>query len=101
MNPDAEFRDAVRAHTQVIAESLVISRDNLMRDAVSRFIGASDWELEAILGRGHLYKLPDGSEIFSFDGVELLKFRPLETKTTIDRNGAVHVTAEQPYEILR
>lgn len=57
-----------------------IGQDQLIRDALNAALGREDWTLLEVADRGHFICWPDGTEVFFFDEIPLLKFRLLVTE---------------------
>jgi hypothetical protein len=60
-----------------VAESVDAQKDQLMMAAITHQIG-EEWDLDQIKDRGEIKVFPDKTELFSFDGVDLISFRPPE-----------------------
>ena len=86
--------------TEQLATTLVEHRGRLIEDAITHMIG-DDWCITDITGRGAFITLPDKTEIFSFDGVNLIHFYHLYTK--IDNSNdmiGLNMEATQDYKLL-
>lgn len=74
--------------TEMIIEKLAIGmvaqKENIIKDAITHAIGDDKWEMTDVAGRGHLRTLPDKTEIFSFDGVDLVALWPMKTEIGYD-----------------
>ena len=86
------------SHTK-LAGQVVKEKDKLIKDAISHKIGSENWSITDIANRGEMSILPDKTEVFSFDGQELIRFWPATTKTVCSGTG-FSGTAEQKYQLL-
>lgn len=50
--------------------------ESLLKDAITRHFGNERWSVEDVAGRVKIDTLSDNMEVFSMDGVELLRFSP-------------------------
>lgn len=70
-----------RDGTQVVADQLgnimAANTENILREAVTRFLGRNDWTLCELKGRGVLQRLPSGVDVFCLDGVALAELHPI------------------------
>lgn len=64
-----------------IAQKLAHSKDSLIRDTISACLGTKDWRLSEVASRGHFTTYPNGTEIFSFDGIDFIEFHRYEIET--------------------
>ena len=78
-----------QAVTDQLSSAMVAKTDNILREAVTRFLGRDDWALVELKGRGSLNKLPSGVEVFCLDGVELVELYPITVEH--EQKGAGHV----------
>lgn len=97
---DSTCRDVAKDATQLLAEAMVAKTDEVIREAVTLFLGNDDWTLESLSGRATMVKLPTGVEIFSLDGVELIELYPVVVDTTMDISGSTHVNATRKHRFL-
>lgn len=67
--------------TKQLAHNLAAQKEKLIKDAITHLIG-DDWSIADVTGRGKFYLLPDKTEIFNFDGVDLIHF--LHNRTEVD-----------------
>ena len=82
-----------------ICKSIVDSKDDLIKAEITKFIG-SDWSVEELKGRAELLFMPDCSEIFKLDGVELIQF--MKAESSVNTDGVSYMAkAEQIYRLLR
>ena len=78
--------------------AMVARKDELIRQAINSVIG-DDWCIRDLIGRGEFLVLPDKTEIFKFDGVELIHFMPPRTEIDDSKVGMV-VNSVQEYRFL-
>lgn len=83
---DVDVRQAV---TDQLASAMAAKTDNILREAVTRFLGRDDWMLTELKARGTLNKLPSGVEVFCLDGVALVELYPITVEH--EHKGASHV----------
>lgn len=82
-----------------LCKGIVDSKDDLIKAEITKFIG-SDWSIEGIKGRAELLLMPDGSEIFKLDGVELIQF--MKAESSVNTDGVSYMAkANQSYRLLR
>lgn len=81
-----------------LCEEMMDKRDDLIRLAINRQIG-TDWVLADIPERGLFRYEPDGSEVFSFDGVDLIQFFPMQSETVTD-GASIKLVASRKYREL-
>lgn len=75
-------------------------KDSLISEAVISRIGRRFTVFE-IASRASIEKYDGDIEVFSFDGVPLLRFYPMNLRYETDQFGAPSsYTAETPYEVL-
>lgn len=61
---------------KIMLTKLLIQRDQLVIEAISRTLGHTSWEYDSIMHRGGWVEYPDGQLVFKFDGEEKLLFHP-------------------------
>lgn len=81
--------NAVKAAAEQLGSAMAAKTDNVLREAITRFLGRDDWALADLKGRGALIRLQSGVEVFSLDGVALVEFCPIEIDD--EQNGFSHV----------
>ncbi len=104
-----DFTRGYRQITQEEMNSLTMQQDTAVITAVCRALGRTDWDDVIKDGtfwaRGKWMEYPGGEETFSWDGEELLLFRPIVFSHVLqkwgrkmewlsDPNDYVHHTAE-------
>lgn len=97
---DSTCRNVAQDATRLLAEAMVAKTDEVIREAVTRFLGNDDWTLDSLSGRAMMVKLPTGVETFSLDGVELIELHPMVVETTMDVDGSTHVNATRKHRFL-
>ncbi len=74
-------------------------KERELKNAISHVIGNDKWSISDITGRAEMRRYPDNTEVFVFDGIELLVFYPIET--SIDSNAiGVSLKATQKFRKL-
>ena len=88
---------ALEQKTMQLLHGHTAQKESLIKAAIEHCIG-KDWTIADIIGRGEFIIQPDKTEIFSFDGRELIHFT---TRIEVDnsRNG-VFVSAVTEYRLL-
>lgn len=85
--------------TNKLAIGLASKKESLIKDAITHQVGDDQWTIADITGRGEFKILPDKTEIFAFDGVDLIHFGYMRTK--IDNgNIGIYMNATQEYRLL-
>ena len=85
--------------THKLAANMAAKKESLIKEAISFSIGTDDWTIAEITGRGEIKILHDKTEIFSFDGVDLLHFGHVTTEIDDSKPGCF-MTAIQEYRKL-
>lgn len=75
------MESALEQKTMQLAHGLAVQKESLIKSAIEHCIG-KDWTIAEITGRGEFNIQPDNTEIFSFDGRELIHF--YHTRTEVD-----------------
>lgn len=80
--------------TMQLAHELASQKESVIKAAIKHHIG-KNWTDTDITGRGEFTVLPDGTEIFSFDGCELIHFyhTKVEMNDLLDGTSMRAVTA--------
>lgn len=81
--------DVRQALADRLGSAMAAKMDNILREAVTRFLGRDDWTLGELKGRGVLQRLPSGVEVFCVDGVALVELHPITVEH--EQKGASHV----------
>jgi hypothetical protein len=75
------FTRGYKQITEAEMNNLTMQKDAVVITAVCRKLGRTDWDDiikdESFWKRGKWMEHPDGEEVFSWDGVELLLFGPI------------------------
>ncbi len=53
-------------------------KETFIKEAINKVLGTDDWDMIDIARRGEIKILPDKTEIFTFDGIDLLHFGPIK-----------------------
>lgn len=85
--------------SQELSRSIAAHGDNVVRRAILLHTGADEVVMADVSRLGSVAWLPDGSEVFSYDGVELIRLWPVQLSTKIE-NGSTVVTASRQYQML-
>lgn len=81
-----------------ISGGLMAQKEEQIKAAIDFMIGES-WTIDDIVGRGEFHLYPDKTEVFTFDGRELIRFYPAETE--IEQKGhSTFLKGKQRYELL-
>jgi hypothetical protein len=83
--------------TQIV-HAMSASRDAIIRQAINSVIG-DKWVASDLTGRGEFLILPDKTELFKFDGMELIHFMVPRTEIDNSRPGMV-INAVQEFRFL-
>lgn len=70
-----------------------------IKQAISHVVGNDKWTIREITGRAEIRNYPDNTEVFVFDGIELLAFYPIETSIDTSAMG-VSLKATQKFRKL-
>jgi hypothetical protein len=89
----------VEKFTEKIATGLAAKKESEIKRAITHVIGNDEWTIADITGRGAIKILPDKTEIFSFDGVDLIHFGHMRTEID-NKNMGIHMTVVQEYRLL-
>lgn len=86
-------------YTKQLATTMVDNRDKLIEKAITHVLG-DGWCITDITDRAAFVVLPDKTEIFTFDGINLIHFYHLRTE--IDSNDTIgfNMHAVQDYKLL-
>ncbi len=88
----------MKAQTKQLATMMIAHRDKFIKQAITHILG-DDWRIQDITGRGTFTVLPDKTEIFSFDGIDMIHFYHLQTVIEHDTIG-INMKAIQEYKLL-
>lgn len=77
------MQDILEQKTMQLAHGLASQKEALIRAAIDYCIG-ENWTIADITGRGAFTVLPDKTEMFSFDGRDLIHF--FHTITEVDNS---------------
>lgn len=100
---ELETLDSTRTQTtDGLAKQVARETDDLIFKAIDDFVDdgfSSIQTLHDISRRGHMTCMPDGTEIFAYDGVALIKFWPVILGTQVEA-GYYTVKASRKYQKL-
>ena len=84
---------------QELARKVAKFKDDMMMDAIKARVG-DDIVVYDVVSRAKIDVFQDGVEVFSFDGVPLIRFYPMTIQHEGDFINGFSMTATTPYEIL-
>lgn len=87
--PAVDFRTEA---TRQIAEHMAMKVDAVLRDAVTRFLGRSDWTMEELQGRACCRHIA-GVDVFCVDGMPLVELPAVRTETA-SKTGILRATQD-------
>lgn len=82
-----------------MSRSLAGGVDDILRKAIIAHTGSEAIDLTDLARRGRLAKFPDGTEVFSYDGVDLIRFWPVRFCQSSDSD-CYRLRAVQDYQLL-
>lgn len=82
-----------------LSMAMAAKTDDVLREAVTRFLGHDKWVPEELKGRGVMQHLPSGVEVFCLDGVALVELYPLTVEHESKR-GSVVMNATRRHRFL-
>ena len=85
--------------TGKLTTGLASTKEGLIKAAITHQIGTYQWTISDITGRGEFKILPDKTEIFAFDGVDLIHFGHMRTEVDNGKTG-LYMRATQEYQLL-
>lgn len=92
--------DLVQEASSQMSMSLAKKTDDIIREAINRYLKRDDWTLQEVGALGLVKAhLPDGREILTVGGTPVLEFHPL-TYSWDEARGSYTLTASQPYRFL-
>lgn len=92
------MQSALEQKAMLLAHELAAQKDSLIKAAIDHCIGKS-WTIADIAGRGLIEVQPDKSEVFSFDGRDLIHFNHTGTEVDDSPNG-IFMRAVTHYRLL-
>ena len=82
-----------------LAHGMAAQKEALIKKAIDHAVGDNDWGIKDITSRGLFRVLSDKTEIFCFDGIDLIHF--MIPETVIDNSvGGMLLTVNQYYKVL-
>lgn len=85
--------------TRKTASQIADSFDQVIFEAVDKVTDSRRLSASEMMRRGSVARMPDGTEVFSFDGVEMVRFHPLEFKTE-DIGCKIVTTTTRRYQVV-
>jgi hypothetical protein len=98
VNPGRFDADVMSQIVSNISMGLMTQKEEQIKAAIDFMIG-KPWTIEEITGRGEFHLYPDKTEVFAFDGQELIRFYPIETVTE-QKGHSTFLKGKQNYELL-
>lgn len=95
---DCSDGNIISEQRQKLVSALANNKDQILKQAITSVLG-DDWCIGDLTGRGEFLILPDKTEVFKFDGMELVHFMIPETKIDNSITG-MKVNVEQQYRFL-
>jgi len=83
----------------ILSSRVAAETDEVIRDAVTRYFGRSDWKMEDLQGRAVINRFPIGSEVFCIDGAVLVELSPI-TVDIEEKRGNLVLTANRSCRML-
>lgn len=68
----------ISAMSEQLAEAMVHKTDDVLKEAITRFLDSDAWTLADLQGRCIMQYFPDGREVFCVDEVAVLELYPVE-----------------------
>lgn len=84
---------------QQLSSSLAAGVNDILRKAIIAHTGCETIDLVDLARRGRLAKFTDGTEVFSYDGVDLIRFWPVRFCPPSDRD-CYRLRLVQDYQLL-
>lgn len=84
---------------EALSISLAAGVDDILRKAIVTHTGSETIDLVELARHGRLAKFPDGTEIFSYDGVDLIRFWPCRFIHSHDKH-CYRMRAVRNYQLL-
>jgi hypothetical protein len=78
---------------------MAAKQDAVLKEAVTRFLGRSDWNLEDLKGRVVMQHWANGIEVFCLDGVPLVELQPIMFETE-HKGGNTILHATRQHRVL-
>ncbi len=94
-------RDQIKLSSRAVglAAEIAYKTDLIIFDSIAKHI-EREFSLDDVGRSGHRTTMPDGSEIFSYDGIALVQFWPVIIDTLAEASGSYIVTATRQYQNL-
>ena len=96
--PKSQYDDLQKRHENLAAQ-VTNSQDGLISNAITLELGEG-WTLAQLKGRLLREVYPDGVEVISLDGTDVLELHPVRFER-VTEGGAVKIKAVQSYRVLR
>lgn len=91
--------DVGQAAAEQLGSATAAKTDNVLREAVTRFLGRDDWTLGELKDRGELKRWPSGVEVFFLDGVALVELYPVTVEHE-KKGGRAVISAKRNHRFL-
>lgn len=90
--------DVRQAAAEQLGSAMAAKTDNVLREAVTRFLGRDDWTLGELKDRGELKRWPSGIDVFCLDGVALVELYPVTVEhEQIGQSHVLHATRQHRF----
>ena len=89
--------DISESVSQQLAVVMAAKTDDILHDAVCRFLGRDDWKLHELQGRGVMHHFISGCDIFCLDGVAIVEFLPVTVE--FGDGNVIHATRQYKFLI--
>jgi hypothetical protein len=88
----------MQAVANQLAGAMAAKTDAVLKEAVTRFLGRTDWTLDELKGRCVTQRWPNGIEEFCIDGVAIAELHPIQIKETHESGSTVmHVERQHRF----
>lgn len=82
-----------------LSRSVASQGENVVGRAILLHTGDEEISLVDVARLGRVARFPDGSMVFSYGGVDLIRLWPVQVATKVE-NGSTVLTATRQYEML-
>lgn len=88
----------MKEHMEEVTKNMVSQKDEIISTEITKLVGEG-WTMADVKNKGVLKRMPDGTEVFAFDGVDLIQFYDVEFETKTE-DFKMLMTAKQRYRLL-
>lgn len=89
----------IEEKTRELSQGIATQDNNILRKAILRHTGGAELVMADVARLGRVARFPDGSEVFSYGGVDMIRFWPVQVSTKVEGISNI-VTATRQYEML-